>query len=799
MSRRHTSPHLNVAKSMSVPSKMAGKRDERHANRHDGTQSKSDRDSSKKGSHHRGSSGSRSRRSHVDPLPANIADYKNFDFLCPVCLDLIFEAHITRCGHTFCYRCITNSVEMFKRCPKCSYTIATCDQIFPNHLLDELIVKFRIKDLKGAGKIHMAIGDAVVSTDGAGGTADADSGLKNFLTTESQKLTLPDVNIILGILNQRKQLLEAESSVSQHHLLYDFLKYLQFQRKKKKEQIENELKMLDIDLAFVGNILKDISIEIAAEASTPDVGAEKVDVKGSKEDVDEKMSQDKPVETAKVDEEVEKEVAIVVEDVEEEKEKEAEVEQPEKIEEPEGMADEEQEPPKVAAEAPPVAKSDQDNMSTVSHDIRKEMIETPAYNARKRRMLAHFDEFAKSYFVIRNQDLLLLDDVHEKDVSLDQSTAGGQTPSVGERKLDKTAGLTKFRETLVGASKYGSLRQLYSMYYSTDAHMGSTIVSTIVFDKDAEFFAIGGVTRRIKIFDYIAMIRDGGSVRYPVLEMTSKAKISCLSWNSHNKHILASSDYVGGVNVWDVKSGQQTLSFEEHKKRCWSVDFNDVDSRLIASGSDDGSVKLWSLNQPHSVATLETRANVCCVKFNPASSYHLAFGSADQDVHYYDMRHFSRPVAIFRGHKKAVSYVKFLNAHQIVSASTDSQLKCWNINEPPLASRTFHGHLNEKNFVGLSTNGDYVACGSEDNSVYVYYKSLSKPLFCFNMDVTASSEPSHSAFASSGRSSHATGFSSDSERLSDMNDFVSAVTWRNQTNAIVAANSRGIIKVLELV
>ena len=30
----------------------------------------------------------------------------------------------------------------------------------------------------------------------------------------------------------------------------------------------------------------------------------------------------------------------------------------------------------------------------------------------------------------------------------------------------------------------------------------------------------------------------------------------------------------------------------------------------------------------HSVACLEAKANVCCVKFNPESRYHLSFGSA---------------------------------------------------------------------------------------------------------------------------------------------------------------------------
>ena len=57
----------------------------------------------------------------------------------------------------------------------------------------------------------------------------------------------------------------------------------------------------------------------------------------------------------------------------------------------------------------------------------------------------------------------------------------------------------------------------------------------------------------------------------------------------------------------------------------------------------------------------------------------------------------------------------------MVSASTDSQLKLWNVNESS-CKRSFEGHVNEKNFVGLATDGDYIACGSENNALHVYFK-----------------------------------------------------------------------------
>ena len=232
-------------------------------------------------------------------------------------------------------------------------------------------------------------------------------------------------------------------------------------------------------------------------------------------------------------------------------------------------------------------------------------------------------------------------------------------------------------------------------------------------------------------------------------------------------------------NQIHFSSHHQVITFQEHEKRCWSVDFNQVNTKLLASGSDDTKVKLWSTDIQHSVPSLEAKANVCCVKFNPNSCYHLAFGSADHCVHYYDIRHTKQPLNVFKGHKKAVSYVKFLNKETVVSASTDSQLKLWNVNNRHCI-RSFVGHVNEKNFVGLATNGDYITCGSENNGLYVYYKGLSKPLFNYKF------EPMRSLLDRGER------------RDEDSNEFVSAVCWRQSCPVIVAANSQGTIKILEL-
>lgn len=51
--------------------------------------------------------------------------------------------------------------------------------------------------------------------------------------------------------------------------------------------------------------------------------------------------------------------------------------------------------------------------------------------------------------------------------------------------------------------------------------------------------------------------------------------------------------------LWDVGASQVLMEYDEHEKRAWSVDFSKADPTKLASGSDDGTVKLWSINQVH--------------------------------------------------------------------------------------------------------------------------------------------------------------------------------------------------------
>ncbi|XP_065698603.2 E3 ubiquitin-protein ligase COP1 isoform X1 [Patagioenas fasciata] len=627
-----------------------------------------------------GGGGSSRKRPLLTPLCnglINSYEDKSNDFVCPICFDMIEEAYMTKCGHSFCYKCIHQSLEDNNRCPKCNYVVDNIDHLYPNFLVNELILKQKQR----SEEKRLKLDHSVSSTNGHRWQI-----IQDLLGTDQDNLDLANVNLMLELLVQKKKQLEAESHAAQLQILMEFLKVARRNKREQLEQIQKELSVLEEDIKRVEE-MSGLYSPVSEDSTVPQFEAPS------------------PSHSSIID------------------------------------STEYSQPPGFSG----------------SSQTKKQPWYNSTLASRRKRLTAHFEDLEQCYFSTRMTR-----------VSDDSRT---------------TSQLDEFQECLSKFTRYNSVRPLATLSYASDLYNGSSIVSSIEFDRDCDYFAIAGVTKKIKVYEYGTVIQDAVDIHYPENEMTCNSKISCISWSSYHKNLLASSDYEGTVILWDGFTGQRSKVYQEHEKRCWSVDFNLMDPKLLASGSDDAKVKLWSTNLDNSVASIEAKANVCCVKFSPSSRYHLAFGCADHCVHYYDLRNTKQPIMVFKGHRKAVSYAKFVSGEEIVSASTDSQLKLWNVGKPHCL-RSFKGHINEKNFVGLASNGDYIACGSENNSLYLYYKGLSKTLLTFKFDTVKS-------------------VLDKDRKEDDTNEFVSAVCWRalpdGESNVLIAANSQGTIKVLELV
>ncbi|KAL1355742.1 hypothetical protein HN51_007730 [Arachis hypogaea] len=355
----------------------------------------------------------------------------------------------------------------------------------------------------------------------------------------------------------------------------------------------------------------------------------------------------------------------------------------------------------------------------------------------------------------------------------------------GGEHAEKKDSLGTFFDGLCKYARYSKF-EVRGVLRNADFNNPANVICSLSFDRDGDYFASAGISKKIKVFDFNALCNDSIDIHYPVFEMSNGSKLSCVCWNNYIKNYLASTDYDGVVKLWDASTGQVFSQLTEHEKRAWSVDFSPVCPTKLASGSDDCSVKLWNINERNSLGTIGNVANVCCVQFSAHSSHLLAFGSADYSTYCFDIRNLRSPWCVLAGHRKAVSYVKFLDSGTLVSASTDNTLKIWDLSKTspvvPSASActlTLSGHTNEKNFVGLSVADGYIACGSETNEVYSYYKSLPMPITSHKF---GSIDPI-----------------SGKDTDDDNGQFVSSVCWKGNSDMLIAANSSGCIKVLQMI
>ncbi|XP_004511527.1 protein SPA1-RELATED 2 isoform X2 [Cicer arietinum] len=411
---------------------------------------------------------------------------------------------------------------------------------------------------------------------------------------------------------------------------------------------------------------------------------------------------------------------------------------------------------------------------------------SPISNTNELRLMRNIGHLESAYFSMRSKvQLSEIDATDHPDKDILRTRENWNVTQKGEEQHKSKDALGTFFDGLCKYARYSRL-EVRGILRNADFNNPANVICSLSFDRDEDYFASAGISKKIKIFEFSSLCNDSVDIHYPVVEMSNRSKLSCVCWNNYIKNYLASTDYDGVVKLWDASTGQEFSQYSEHEKRAWSVDFSPLCPTKFASGSDDCTVKLWSISEKNCLGTIRNVANVCCVQFSAHSSHLLAFGSANYSTYCYDLRNLRSPWCVLVGHRKAVSYVKFLDSETLVSASTDNTLKIWDLNKTsPVGastsarSLTLSGHTNEKNFVGLSVADGYIACGSETNEVYTYYKSLPMPI---------TSHKYGSIDPISGK-----------ETDDDHGQFVSSVCWRGKSDMLLAANSSGCIKVLQMV
>ncbi|KIJ50118.1 hypothetical protein M422DRAFT_160180 [Sphaerobolus stellatus SS14] len=198
-------------------------------------------------------------------------------------------------------------------------------------------------------------------------------------------------------------------------------------------------------------------------------------------------------------------------------------------------------------------------------------------------------------------------------------------------------------------------------------------------------------------------------------------RVSSVSFSPNGRYIASGSDD-HTVRLWSVETAMPVGQlYEGHTHSVNSVSFS-PDGGYIASGSGDHTVCLWSVEtgmptgmpvgQPY-----EGHTNwVISVSFSPDGRY-IASGSHDQTVHLWSVETGMPVGQPYEGYTGQVNSVSFSpDGRYIASGSVDQTVRLWSVETGMPVSQPYEGHAYWVDSVSFSPDGRYIASGSDDQT-----------------------------------------------------------------------------------
>ena len=169
------------------------------------------------------------------------------------------------------------------------------------------------------------------------------------------------------------------------------------------------------------------------------------------------------------------------------------------------------------------------------------------------------------------------------------------------------------------------------------------------------------------------------------------------------------------ISIWHVAESRQLMILSGHSSWVQAISFS-PDGQLLASGSNDQTIRLWNVHTGQCLKTLSGHSSwVQGMGFSPDGQL-LASGSNDQTIRLWNV-HTGQCLNVLQGHHDRILAVVFSPDRQtLISSSEDATVRLWNL-QTGQCLRVLDIQVNWSLSLALSPDGQTLAAGSGGNAV----------------------------------------------------------------------------------